>query len=473
MAAHRQEDLRVKIPALIHLTRLGYRYLPLSAERRNPDTNILPDVFHRALEKINGCSVPEQDCMLLMEELRAALEREALGEAFFSRLHSAWRGLKLVDYSVPENNLFHVMTELPCNGEAGRFRPDITLLVNGMPLAFIEVKNPHPGGSVRSEFDRMDRRARNPGLRRFINETQIMVFSNDMEEKDPLVPLRGAFYATTAYDRFVFHAAEEWEIPGELPRTDPGEVRRILEDNRLDPSFGEDVDLSPDTPTHRLLTSLFHVRHLLFFLRCGIFYLQEPGEAEPDRVTKQIVRFSQLRTARLLERSLSPEPEGGRVWQVHAGGKAALTGIQLRFLGDYFARRNRPVRFFYLVDSPDRARGIARELQSRGFPVRDYSPLSAVTLREEAWRKPSDPLVEIVPAFAFRSRPLPPAMTDKVPYRRVYFLDELGDGYEAGPSLLSRLRDADPDALMIAYAWDPAAEMPLHPAPLLLGSRIP
>jgi type I site-specific restriction-modification system R (restriction) subunit len=39
-----------------------------------------------------------------------------------------------------ENNSFHVVTELTCKNGEDEFRPDITLLINGMPLAFIEVK---------------------------------------------------------------------------------------------------------------------------------------------------------------------------------------------------------------------------------------------------------------------------------------------------------------------------------------------
>ena len=34
------EDSRVKIPAILHLTRLGYEYLPLSKASWNVETNI-------------------------------------------------------------------------------------------------------------------------------------------------------------------------------------------------------------------------------------------------------------------------------------------------------------------------------------------------------------------------------------------------------------------------------------------------
>lgn len=62
------ENSRVKIPALIHLTRLGYQYVSLkqlSSEskklKRNymdPDTNILLKPFKEALIKINNSTFP-------------------------------------------------------------------------------------------------------------------------------------------------------------------------------------------------------------------------------------------------------------------------------------------------------------------------------------------------------------------------------------------------------------------------------
>jgi len=47
------EDSRVKIPALLHLSRLGYTYLSLKSAQWDPHTNIFPDRFRESLAKIN------------------------------------------------------------------------------------------------------------------------------------------------------------------------------------------------------------------------------------------------------------------------------------------------------------------------------------------------------------------------------------------------------------------------------------
>ena len=54
----RPEDERVKIPALVHLTRLDYDYVSLKKGiAYDGDTNIFVDVFRVAINRINGLSL--------------------------------------------------------------------------------------------------------------------------------------------------------------------------------------------------------------------------------------------------------------------------------------------------------------------------------------------------------------------------------------------------------------------------------
>ena len=62
------------------------------------------------------------------------------GQSFFNRL-VGFHGVKLIDLKTPCNNDFRVVTELTFRGEREEFRPDITILINGIPLGFVEVKN--------------------------------------------------------------------------------------------------------------------------------------------------------------------------------------------------------------------------------------------------------------------------------------------------------------------------------------------
>lgn len=131
------EDSRVKIPAILHLMRLGYKYIPLNEQNRIEDNNIFPSIFIPKIAVLNGIS--EQEAQRLLDEINLELDYEDLGKKFYERL-TATSGIKLIDFEKFDNNDFHITTELTCKTGDEEFRPDITVLINGMPLAFIEVK---------------------------------------------------------------------------------------------------------------------------------------------------------------------------------------------------------------------------------------------------------------------------------------------------------------------------------------------
>lgn len=58
-----------------------------------------------------------------------------------------------------------VVTELPYENGDDNFRPDIVVLINGMPLSFVEVKGQNNREGILAERERMTRRFSNPGDR--------------------------------------------------------------------------------------------------------------------------------------------------------------------------------------------------------------------------------------------------------------------------------------------------------------------
>jgi type I restriction enzyme R subunit len=192
------EDSRVKIPAILHLIRLGFTYIPQSQQYRREETNIFEGIFNESILKINP-HLNGHDVKRILDEVTLELDFEDLGRKFFERLISD-SGNKLIDFQNFANNSFHVTTELTCKNGDEEFRPDITILINGMPLAFIEVKKPHNKEGVIAERTRINDRFKKEHFRRFANITQLMVFSNNMEYEDGIVdPVFGAFYTTAAY----------------------------------------------------------------------------------------------------------------------------------------------------------------------------------------------------------------------------------------------------------------------------------
>ena len=178
------EMTRVQMPALVHLTRLGYTYYGRLNEEMagivyDSDTNILKDIFLSQFRKLNPDHEGEAEQTL--KAIRQELDNDDLGKSFYARL-TAVSPIKLIDYNNPKNNVYHCTAEFTCKNGQDEFRPDITLFVNGLPLVFIEVKKPNNHGGMVAESDRMNRkRFPNKKFRRFINITQFMIFSNNME----------------------------------------------------------------------------------------------------------------------------------------------------------------------------------------------------------------------------------------------------------------------------------------------------
>lgn len=195
------EATRVQMPALVHLTRLGYNYFgkineDMAGTIYDPDTNILINVFKEQFEKLNPEHKGEAEQTL--RTIRQELDNDDLGRSFYSRLLSV-SPIRLIDFDNPKNNTYHCTAELTCKRDQDEFRPDITLFINGLPLVFVEVKKPYNHGGMVAESERMNRqRFPNKKFRRFINITQLMIFSNNMEydTMGGIVPVQGSFYCT-------------------------------------------------------------------------------------------------------------------------------------------------------------------------------------------------------------------------------------------------------------------------------------
>ena len=299
------EDSRVKIPAILHLMRLGYQYLSLKGQSWDFDTNIFPDVFKTAIGKINP-GIEDAEAGRLLEDVKLLLDNEDLGKAFFERL-SERSNTKLIDFENFNNNTFHVVTELTCQNGDEEFRPDITLLINGMPLVFIEVKKPNNREGILAERDRINKRFQNPKFKRFANITQFMIFSNNMEydDGDP-EPVQGAFYASSSYHKPVFNYFREEEVLNLTvllkPVSDDDELK-VLKDNNLEvirsnPEF--QTNKQPERPTNRICTSLLSRERLAFILRYALAYV-----SESDGLQKHIMRYPQMFATKAIENKLN------------------------------------------------------------------------------------------------------------------------------------------------------------------------
>ena len=346
----RPEDKYVKLPAVVHATRVGYRYRSIKGDVPgvdfDGDTNIFYELFRSTLERINARAVDLEKAKYLISQLKLKLSGNDLGRAFFACLQSGVEGFRLIDFECPANNDFTVVTELPYANGQDSFRPDITFLVNGMPLGFMEVKRENNRDGILAEHDRMHKRFENECYRRFANIVQVMAFSNNQEyDDDERRLVQGSFYAATSYGHLSFNRFREEDARGmtSLVADRDAEVARfVLSDNNMLSIYGTaefDSSMNPGTPANRIITSIFSPERLLFLLRYGIAYVEKVSDEGVKRTEKHIMRYPQMFATKAVRRVLDEGRTKGVIWHTQGSGKTALSFFLTRYLRDYYQEK--------------------------------------------------------------------------------------------------------------------------------------
>ena len=454
------EDSRVKIPALLHLSRLGYDYLSLKQARRDERSNIFPEILEAALLRINP-DLHRQDLSSLLDEIRLDLQNEDLGKAFHKRL-TARSGVRLIDFDNPDNNSWHAVTELPFENGEDNFRPDITLLVNGLPLAIIEVKKRMNPGGVLEERRRMDRRHANRKFRHFFNLIQLQVFSNNMEYDEAAIdPVQGAFYAASTYGDAHFNYFREErqaELAGVVAPLSEATEDAILTDTNLVSIKGTlefERNKAADTPTHRLLTSLFSRQRLAFILQYAFAWLDEE-----EGIQKHVMRYPQLFATLAIAERLAAGVRKGIIWHTQGSGKTALAYYNVRFLTDWFRQTGQVPRFYFIVDRLDLLKQARDEFRLRGLTVHviDSRDVFARDIKQSGAARNDRGAAEItvVNIQKFKDDPDVAAAQDyNLAVQRVYFLDEVHRSYNPKGSFLANLEQSDRSAIKIGLTGTP------------------
>lgn len=442
----------------------------------DPDTNILIDVFRSQFCKLNPGKEKEFD--QLLATIKQELDNDDLGRSFYNRL-KAVSPIKLIDYKTPSNNLFHFTAEFTCKNGQDEFRPDITLFVNGLPLVFIEVKKPNNHGGMVAESERMnERRFPNKKFRRFINITQLMIFSNNMEYDTlgGIVPVQGAFYYTAARKYAPFNCfREENRLNAEVapyhvnyPYWDinPEVESKILNDFNVQmiytmPEYKRNKGIN--TPTNRILTSMCSPERLLFLLKYGIAYVDSEREVDGKIETisqKHIMRYQQLFGALAIRQKIEEGVKAGIVWHTQGSGKTALSYYLTSILSDYYADKNIVAKFYFIVDRLDLLEQATQEFEARGLKVATANTKKELmeqfrnTQALEGSSGQSEITVVNIQRFAEdKERVRIPAYATNL--QRIFILDEAHRGYKPGGCFLANLFDADENSIKIALTGTP------------------
>lgn len=468
----RPEDSRVKIPALVHFTRLGYTYMSIKDKERNVDydgdTNIFYSQFLSAVNRINQTELTLEDAKKIIGELKIKLDNDDLGKSFFNILQSGIDGIKLIDFSdiTGTKNDYTVVTELPYENGDDNFRPDIVVLINGIPLSFIEVKRQNNREGILTERSRMERRFSNKIYRRFVGITQFTVFSNNNEYDDSdIEPIQGAFYASSSYKRMFFSKFREQredELKADMKPIVTETEEFVLSDNNLIAIKGTPEyvsSLSEKSPTNRIITSLYTKERLLFLLKYGICYKTTTNKDGITEIEKHIMRYPQLFATLAIRDKLREGVRKGVIWHTQGSGKTALAYSNVHFLSDYFSKEEGKIaKFYFIVDRLDLAEQAKNEFEARGLKVKlikDKEEFIADITNPGESNTSGKVTMTVINIQKFSKESVTKPSDYNVDVQRVYFLDEAHRSYNPTGSFLANLMASDRDAVQIALTGTP------------------
>ncbi len=466
------ENTRVQVPAALHLCKLGYTYLD-NIQAYDVKTNILIDVFLNAVKRLNP-DLSSQDASLLFSKIINVADNDDLGREFYQML-SANSGVKLIDFENPDNNDWHVTTEFTCENEdtEDNFRPDITCFVNGLPLAFIEVKKPNNHEGILAERDRINKRMRKSCFRRFFNVTQLMIFSNNQEyDNESRVPIQGAFYCCSSKEKAFFNVFREENktFVSAYPYRNLSEETEhkvlkhrncVVIKNLKEYQTNKDVN----TPTNRIITSMLSKERFLFLLRYGIAYVERKVELDDGTqgttLQKHIMRYQQMFASYAIRHTLDNGVKSGIIWHTQGSGKTALAYYSVRSLTDFFAKRNVVAKFYFIVDRIDLMEQATDEFAARGLVVHNAKSrtelMNDISSRSITANNEGKLEIMVVNIQKFKEDKTKVKVDDSYStnLQRIFFIDEAHRGYNPKGSFLANLLEADQNAVKIALTGTP------------------
>ncbi len=484
---HFNEDTRVKFPATIQFLRLGYEYQSLKGAQIDFETKIFVDRFKTSLEKINNRDISNDEIYALLAEINTLIKNNDLGKEFYKRLISSEYPIKLLDLNDYQNNNFAVVDELPFSvkegTEEGSFRPDINILVNGMPLAFLEVKHPNNCGGIQVEFERMiNKRLKNDEYKKYFNLIQIISFSNNMEyeESDDEIAdevKAGSFYTTPNGQSTTFSFFREdikdYHANYKLIPINESTIKYVVKDGGYNPDETETTEfatnLSDLTPCNRFITSFYDKERFMYMLRYGIMFLKEikkvhnastNTDEEIPIKQKHIMRYPQFFATRAILKRFGEKDKNGIIWHTQGSGKTALSAFANRIIADYFAKKNINTRFFFIVDRLDLMTQATTEFDNRGFNVIN---VSSKTEFAKELKKPLDEdngdigTICVVNVQKIMEESKMPIVENNynIKVQRIFFVDEAHRSYNVHGEFFKNLMTCDSNGIYIAMTGTP------------------
>jgi type I restriction enzyme R subunit len=312
--SHGEREM-VQEPLLRHAEAAGWARVSEAdalARRRGEDGLFFYEDLEASLLRLNpGVVTPENVAGIInaLEALPPTREgnRQMLGwlrghESVFVEAEKRRVQVALIDYANLDNNRYHVTPEW---GHRSKWkkgnRPDVMFLVNGLPVALVECKNP-------KRADAMEKAVAQ--LKRYELETPEMLVAPQVFNITHVIEY---FYGVTwNYERKgIFNWKQQLAAARPLMATREGDGESELK------LAAEERDERGYTTYGDAVRAFFDRRHFLMLMREWIlFYVKD------DVLHKTVLRQHQTRAvAKVVERCRDPKKTRGLVWHTQGAGK--------------------------------------------------------------------------------------------------------------------------------------------------------
>jgi type I restriction enzyme R subunit len=347
-------------PGVSHLRRLGYTYVPaevLEAERESLREVILTKRLAAALKKLNPwlsddnvhkavraiTNVPAASLIEASEKLHTTL---TYGISLEQDRGDGKKGqtVRFFDFEDPKKNEFIVTRQFRVQGSKKNIKPDIVLLVNGIPLGVIECKSPTLGEGWKAEaidqfsrYQELESRYRELGAPKLFEPVQLLIATCDQAAVYGTVTTPHRYYA-------------DWKTLWPSSETDFAKAQGRA------PSAQEVLFEGMLTPTN-----------LLDLVQNFIVFERDAATGKTIRKLCRYQQFAAVNKAIVRARTAKKATDrGGVVWHTQGSGKS-LTMLWLALKLRRDPRHDNPT-IVLVTDRKDLDQQITGTFQACGFP---------------------------------------------------------------------------------------------------------
>ena len=347
-------------PAVVHLRRLGYTYVApeaLDAERESPREVVVTRRLAAALRHLNPWLSDDnvQKAVRAVTTVQAASLIEVSEKLYTTLTYGISleqdRGdgkkshtVRFFDFEHPTGNEFVVTQQFSVQGAKKHIRPDLVLLVNGIPLVVIECKSPTLGEGWKAEaidqlsrYQELEARYRELGAPRLFETAQLLVVTCGHAAAYGTVTTPHRFYA-------------EWKTL--WPTSEPAFVK----EHGHAPSAQE-----------RLFEGMLPPANLLDIVQNFIVFERDEATGKTIRKVCRYQQFAAVNKAiARAAKAKKATDRGGVVWHTQGSGKS-LTMLWLALKLRRAPAHDNPT-IVLVTDRKDLDQQITKTFHACGFP---------------------------------------------------------------------------------------------------------